>query len=181
MTAVSGKRALIVIDVQNDYFPDGKFPLHNAEATLDAVLTAAAAARAQGVPVVFVRHVADETRGPAPFFSPGSRGAALHPRLAAVVADAPQIVKTHADAFFRTDLEETLAAHEVEELLLCGMMTQNCVTHTALSKAAEKYRTVILSDCCCTVSEILHRIALNAVAPRLTVAPAAALLSLNAP
>ena len=41
------------------------------------------------------------------------------------------------------------------------MMTQNCVTHTAISKAAEKYNVTILIDCCTTVSEILHKIALK--------------------
>ena len=38
-----------------------------------------------------------------------------------------------------------------KELLICGMMTQNGVTHTAISKAAEKYRVAILTDCCTTV------------------------------
>jgi nicotinamidase-related amidase len=46
------------------------------------------------------------------------------------------------------------------------MMTQNCVTHTAISKAAEKYKVTILPECCTTVSEILHRIALGGVAIR---------------
>ena len=54
------------------------------------------------------------------------------------------------------------------ELLLCGMMTQNCVTHTAISKAVEKYPVSILTDCCTTVSEILHLIALHAVSTRVT-------------
>jgi len=48
-------------------------------------------------------------------------------------------VKHFADSFEKTKLEETLAKLGVTELLLCGMMTQNCVTHTAISKAAEKY------------------------------------------
>jgi nicotinamidase-related amidase len=46
------------------------------------------------------------------------------------------------------------------------MMTQNCVAHTAISKAAEKYAVPILPDCCTTVSEILHLIALHAVSTR---------------
>ena len=54
----------------------------------------------------------------------------------------------------------------VTELLVCGMMTQNCVTHTAISKSAEKYKVSILADCCTTVSEMLHNIALHAVSTR---------------
>jgi nicotinamidase-related amidase len=46
------------------------------------------------------------------------------------------------------------------------MMTQNCVTHTAISKSAEKYKVSILVDCCTTVSEMLHNIALHAVSTR---------------
>ena len=52
------------------------------------------------------------------------------------------------------------------ELLVCGMMTQNCVTHTAISKSAEKYKVSILSDCCTTVNEMIHNIALHAVSTR---------------
>jgi len=48
-----------------------------------------------------------------------------------------------------------------------GMMTQHCVTHTAISKAAEKYKVAILADCCSTVDEMIHKIALNAVATRI--------------
>jgi nicotinamidase-related amidase len=47
------------------------------------------------------------------------------------------------------------------------MMTQNCVTHTAISKQAEKYKTAIIQDCCTTVSQMLHLIALNAVSTRM--------------
>jgi nicotinamidase-related amidase len=47
------------------------------------------------------------------------------------------------------------------------MMTQNCVTHTAISKAAEKYSVKILTDCCTTVNQMIHLIALNAVSTRI--------------
>jgi nicotinamidase-related amidase len=61
-------------------------------------------------------------------------------------------------------------------LLVCGMMTQNCVTHTAISKAAEKYSVAILVDCCTTVSEILHLIALHAVSTRVKLMPSSEVL-----
>jgi nicotinamidase-related amidase len=60
----------------------------------------------------------------------------------------------------------------MKALLVCGMMTQNCVTHTAISKPAEKYKVTILGDCCTTVSEILHKIALRAVSTRIELLPA---------
>lgn len=166
-------RALLVVDLQNDYFPGGKFPLWNPEATLERTLHAIERAQAQGIPVILVQHVADSRRGPAPFFTEGSEGVQLHPRLRAVAPDAPVVVKAFADSFHETKLEETLATMGITELLVCGMMTQNCVTHTAISKAAEKYRVSILGNCCTTVSEPLHLIALNAVSTRLSILSAA--------
>ncbi|MGE0758829.1 MAG: isochorismatase family protein [Pirellulaceae bacterium] len=59
---------------------------------------------------------------------------------------APIVVKEYADSFEKTNLEETLRKLGVTELLVGGMMTQNCVTHTAISKAAEKYDVTILPD-----------------------------------
>ena len=56
-------------------------------------------------------------------------------------------------------------------LLVCGMRTQNCVTHTAISKSAEKFEVLMLPDCCTTVSALIHNIALRAVATRLKLVP----------
>ena len=78
------------------------------------------------------------------------------------------VVKAFADSFHQTNLEETLAGLGVNELLLCGMMTQNCVTHTAISKSAEKYAVTVLTDCCTTVDQMIHLIALNALSTRVT-------------
>ena len=160
-------KALLVIDIQNDYFPGGKFPLWNTEAVLDRLERAIGMAKGKGIPVILIQHVADPAKGPAPFFNKGTEGAAIHPRILAAAPDAPVVVKAHADSFIATTLEATLAGLGATELLVCGMMTQNCVTHTAISKSAEQYQVCILPDCCTTVSEILHLIALKAVSTRL--------------
>jgi nicotinamidase-related amidase len=86
-------------------------------------------------------------------------------------------VKAFADGFEKTTLEETLVRLGVTELLVCGMMTQNCVTHTAISKAAEKYAVTILPDCCTTVSEVLHLIALHGLSTRVKLVPSGEALS----
>ncbi|MEJ6006542.1 cysteine hydrolase family protein [Paucibacter sp. AS339] len=166
-------KALLLIDIQMDYFAGGKFPLHDTEATLTRIEHAIGKARAAGMPIIHIQHIADASRGPSPFFNADSAGVAIHPRILAAAPDAPIVVKHFADAFVGTTLTQTLADLGVSELLVAGMMTQNCVTHTAISKAAESYAKVsILSDCCCTVSEMLHQIALSAVATRLAVLPA---------
>lgn len=156
-------KALLVIDVQNDYFPGGKFPLWNTDVVLKNIERAVAKATASGVPVIHVRHIA---KGVGPFFHEGTAGADTHPRILAAAPTAPVVVKEFADSFEKTNLEETLTKLGVTELLVSGMMTQNCVTHTAISRAAEKYAVTILPDCCTTVSEVLHLIALHAVSTR---------------
>lgn len=163
-------RALLVIDPQNDYFPGGQYPLWNTDATLANIEQAIAAARKAGDLVIFIQHIADPALGVAPFFNAGTPGAAIHPRLLALAPDAPVVVKTHADSFIATSLEETLQAQGITELLLCGMMTQNCVTHTALSRNSDHYALTVLSDCCTTVDQMLHMIALHALSSRIKLA-----------
>ncbi len=160
------QRALLVIDLQNDYFPGGAFPLWNTDDTVARIEAAIAKAQAVGTHVIHIQHIADPSLGIAPFFNAGSVGAEIHPRVLAAAPDAPVVIKAYADSFHHTDLAATLQQLGVSELLLCGMMTQNCVTHTALSKAAEPYAVSILADCCTTVSEMIHLIALNAVSTR---------------
>ncbi len=157
------KKALILIDLQNDYFPGGLFPLWNTQKTLAAIKDAVARARAAGIVVVHIQHIADPEAGIAPFFNAGTEGAMIHSEILAAAPDAPVVIKHFADSFIKTDLETVLSEHGVGELLVCGMMTQNCVTHTAISKSAEKYRVSIVTNCCTTVSEPIHLIALHAV------------------
>lgn len=166
-------KALLVIDLQNDYFPGGKFPLWNTDVVLQNIERAIEKANAHGVPVIHIQHVA---KGVAPFFNEGTPGADIHPSILAAAPNAPVVVKEFADGFEKTTLEEKLAKFGITELLVCGMMTQNCVTHTAISKAAEKYSVTILPDCCTTVSEILHQIALHAVSTRVKLVPSSEVL-----
>ncbi len=169
-------KALLVIDLQNDYFPGGSYALWNTEQTLDNIEQAITAASAKGIPVIHIQHIADPALGLAPFFNEGTEGAKVQARVLAAAPNAPVVVKTYADSFEQTNLEETLSGLGVTELLVCGMMTQNCVTHTAISRAAEKYTVSILVDCCTTVDEMLHNIALHAVSTRVALAPAGDLI-----
>lgn len=159
-------KALVIIDIQNDYFASGAFPLWNAEATVANAVRAIETARAQGIAVVLVQHLAN-AGGQAPLLNAGTKGAELHPSIRAAVPDAPIVTKEHADAFVNTTLEETLSSLGATELWVCGMMTQNCVTHTAISRSAEKYDVAIIADACTTVTEVLHQIALHAVSTRM--------------
>ena len=169
-------KALLVIDLQNDYFPGGKFPLWNTDAVLKNIERAIETANAQGVPVIHIQHIANSKMGIAPFFNEGTPGADIHPRILAAAPKAPIVVKEFADSFEKTTLEATLTKLGVTELLVCGMMTQNCVTHTAISKAAEKYSVSVLVDCCTTVDEMIHNIALHALSTRVKLVPSSEVL-----
>ncbi len=160
------QQALIVIDIQNDYFEGGAFPLWNTANTLENIKQAIAKAKAKGMPIVLVQHVADKTAGLAPFFNEGTEGVELHKEILALAPQALIVKKSFADSFYQTELESTLTACKAEELIICGMMTQNCVTHTSISKSAEKYNICIIPECCTTVSEMIHLIALHGISTR---------------
>lgn len=159
--------ALLLIDLQYDYFPGGSYPLWNTEQTLANTLQAIARAKEHGIHIIHIQHIADPAFGHAPFFNAGTPGADIRAEVLAAAPEAPIVIKTCADGFVKTTLEEVLSELGVSELLVAGMMTQNCVTHTAISRSAEKYDVKILTDCTTTVTEMLHLIALAAASTRM--------------
>ncbi len=160
------KKALILIDLQNDYFEGGKYPLYNTEKVLENIEHAINIAKEKDIEIIAIQHIADSSLGLSPFFNEGTEGAEIHNKIKELVPNLKVVKKAYADGFYQTNLEEVLQELEVNELLICGMMTQNCVTHTAISKQAEKYKVKVLQDCCTTVDEMLHFIALHAVSTR---------------
>ncbi|CAM3139615.1 cysteine hydrolase family protein [Vibrio diazotrophicus] len=160
------KTALLVIDIQNDYFPGGKFPLWKTDKILINIKELIAKANQKHVPVFLIQHLSSAPKGMAPFFEKGSEGANIHPEIMAMCPNAEVIQKQHADSFYQTHLDKLLEKFDIEDLLICGMMTQNCVTHTAISKKAEKYKVSIIEDCCTTTDAMIHKMALNAASPR---------------
>jgi nicotinamidase-related amidase len=162
-------RALIVVDPQNDYFSEGKFPLWNTEETLLNIETAISKATKQNIPIIIVQHIANSQMGIAPFFNKDTTGADIHPRILQAASNAKVVIKEFADSFEQTNLEKLLKELQIDELLICGMMTQNCITHTAISKKSENYHIIVLADACTTVDEMIHNIALHALSTRIRV------------
>lgn len=163
------KKALIVIDVQNDYFPGGKLPLWNAEETLQNIVSAIRLAREKAIPVILVQHIVDPALGFTRFFVGNTEGVKIHDAIMEAAPDAPVVVKHHTDAFRQTRLNDTLDALNAEEILVCGMQTQNCVGLTAISEKAGKYRVKLLGDCCTAQTEMVHLLALSGFGDRVPV------------
>lgn len=161
-------RTLLVIDIQNDYFPGGALPLWQAEETEARLVAAIGKARMDGDNIVLVRHLSTAPTG---LFAAGSAGAGIRPAILDAAGDAPIVTKSYADAFQDTDLAAHLAG--TRELLVAGMMTQNCVAFTALSRLADGFELQVVGDLCTAPIEVVHRIALNALGAKLRVSNAA--------
>ncbi|MFA7503613.1 MAG: isochorismatase family protein [Burkholderiaceae bacterium] len=161
-------RTLLVIDIQNDYFPGGVLPLWQADETEAGIVSAIGKARAAGDKVVLVQHVSKAKAG---LFAPDGPGVAIRPAVLEAAGDAPVVTKHNADAFQDTDLMEHLKG--TDELLVCGMMTQNCVAFTAMSRDADAFRVRVIGDLCSAPIEVVHKIALNALGSKKPVVDAA--------
>lgn len=162
------KTALLVVDVQNEYFGSagGNFPQANADETGAKIAEYVKQAEQQEQLIVNIQHFTPEG---SPLFARQSKNAELHASVADVLADKPLVEKAHADSFLNTNLQEILAQHEIEAIDVCGIMTQNCVTHTALSPAAAAYKVRVLGGLCTAPSELIHAISLDALKDRVEV------------
>lgn len=154
-------RALVIVDIQNDYFPGGVLPLWEAEAVERRLVEAIAKARQAGDVVILIQHLSNAPSG---LFAMGGSGCELRPEIVAAAGDAPVVTKRVADAFQETTLATHLSG--VDELLIGGMMTQNCVAFTTLTALAAGRAVTVVGDLCTAPLEVVHRIALNALASK---------------
>jgi nicotinamidase-related amidase len=141
------KRALVLIDVQNDYFPGGKWPLVGIESAADNAAKVLAAARAAGDLVVHVRH--EFPAADAPFFAPGSKGAQIHTKVRGLAGE-PTVLKHQVNSFRETELKAILDRHGIDELVICGAMSHMCVDAGTRAASDLGYKCVVVHDACAT-------------------------------
>ena len=139
--------ALLIIDIQNDYFPGGAMALEGAEAAGAKAGAALAACRARKLPVFHVRHLS--VRPGATFFLPGTKGAEIHVSVAPAAGE-PVIEKNFPNSFRATDLKERLDKAGIKSLVVAGMMTQMCVDSSVRQAADLGYQVTLLADACAT-------------------------------
>jgi nicotinamidase-related amidase len=139
------RTALIVVDIQNDYFPGGKWPLAGADAAAGNAARVIVAARNAGDLVVYIRHEAGSDD--APFFAPGSDGAQLHPKVAPQEHE-PVVLKHFPNSFRETGLQALLEEKGVEQLVIIGSMSHMCIDATARAAADLGYKVKVIHDAC---------------------------------
>ena len=135
-------RALVVIDVQNEYFT-GMLPVTHPAGHLDNILKVMDAAQAKGIPVVVVQHTF--TQADKPFFRRGSPQWELHPAVQARPHDL-LIEKRLPGSFTGTELEAWLRQQKVDTLVIAGYMTHMCCDTTARQAVHRGFQVEFLSD-----------------------------------
>lgn len=140
-------RALLLIDIQNDYFPGGAVPLHEMEAAATQAARLLQHFRARGEPVIHVQHLS--VRPGATFFIPGTLGAEHHP-MVKPAGNEPVIQKNFPNSFRASALTETLLAREVKELVIVGAMSHMCIDATTRAAFDAGYTCSVAADACTT-------------------------------
>lgn len=128
--------ALLIIDIQDFYFPGGALPLVEPEAAAANAAKLLAQARAHGKAVVHVGHNAMAGRG-------------FHADVAPRDGE-PVVMKDEVNAFLKTDLQAVLKDRGVARLVVCGMQTHMCVEAAARAAADLGYEVLVAGDACAT-------------------------------
>lgn len=172
------ERALIVIDVQNDYFPGGVWALPHSEAALPNILGLIGKARERGDAVVYIQHV---TPAGSPIFAEGSHGGKLHAALPVLPGD-PLFQKAHPSSFQGTGLGAYLKQQGIRQLDVCGFMTQMCCDTTTREAYGTGYSVRLFSDATAAKAlevegqqiahDTVHRVSLGALARFAKILPA---------
>ena len=139
------KKALLIIDVQNDYFPNGKCQLYKPEIALNTIKDLLKIFRKQNLPIIYIRH--ESIHGT--FFNPNTNGVQIHNDIKPLDTETV-IVKHYPNSFYETNLQNKLVENGVTELVVCGMMTHMCIDTTIRAAKDYGYKLTLISDGCAT-------------------------------
>jgi len=142
--------ALIIIDIQNDYFPGGKMELERAAAAAARARQALDKFRKLKLPVFHMQHLS--ARANATFFVPGTEGAEIN-ALVKPAEGETVVQKNFPNSFRATDLQARLEKAGAKHLAIAGMMTNMCVDASVRQAFDLGYTCTVLSDACATRSQ----------------------------
>lgn len=138
--------ALVIIDVQNDYFPHGKCELFQAEQALTITKKLLEHFRIKKLPIFYVQHISLEN---ATFFLPNTKGVQIHKDIE-LSSPKNVIVKHMPNSFHETSLHEMLSSLSIKNLVMCGMMTHMCVDTSVRAAKDLGYYVTLIADACAT-------------------------------
>ena len=140
------KTALLIIDIQNDYFKDGAMELLGAEEAAQNAARLIANFRMKQMPILFVQHIASEQ---ASFFRPNTVGVEINNRISPNAEDSI-FQKKYPNSLRETELLSYLKKYHIHKLEICGMMTHMCVDTTVRAAFDLGFENILIGDACAT-------------------------------
>jgi len=141
------KQALILVDIQNDYFAGGKMPLVGMDKASQNAGLLLHKFRREQLPLVHIQHISN--RPGATFFLADSEGAEIHESVAPQPAET--VVQKHFPNSFReTNLLQILKNAEVGEVVVCGAMSHMCIDATTRAAFDYGLSCIVVADACAT-------------------------------
>ncbi len=148
------KKALLVIDLLQDFFKEGILAEHQ-QRLVTCVNELVDEAHKQEVPVIWIRQEYKADLSDAPLYNrknnksttiEGTEGCKLLPELHREKIDY-EIIKKRYSAFFRTNLDQILEELQIKELIITGINTMTCVRTTAIDAYERDYEVILALDC----------------------------------
>jgi len=139
--------ALLVIDIQKDYFEGGKYPLVNPLEAAKNAYVLLQCFREHGGQHIHIQHIS--LKSDATFFIKGDSGSDIHDSVAHFEGE-PIVYKHYPNSFRETKLLEMLKEWGTERVVICGMMTHMCVDATARAAADFGFQVIVAEDACAT-------------------------------
>ncbi|KKD35198.1 MAG: cysteine hydrolase family protein [Limnoraphis robusta] len=142
------KSALLLVDLQNDYFPGGFMELFGMDWAAQNVQHLLNYFRKNHLPLFYIQHLMKAEPGTAPFVE-GTPGAEIHDSVKPL-KDELVISKHYPNSFKETNLLYELKKSEVEELVICGGMTHMCIDSTTRAATDLGFKCIVIHDACAT-------------------------------
>ena len=139
--------ALLIIDVQNDYFEDGAMSLVGPYKASENIKLLLQKFRTEHQPVVYIQHIA--TRPDSTFFVPNTIAAEIHASIKPL-DNEKVIIKHYPNSFRETDLLNHLKSLDITNLVICGMMTHMCIDATTRAAKDLGFNCCLIADACAT-------------------------------
>ena len=139
--------ALLIIDIQNDYFENGTMTLVGCNEAAENAKLILEKFRADSLPVIHIQHIA--TKPTATFFLPDTKGAEINDCVKPT-GQEKVIIKHYPNSFRETELLDYLKSKNITDLVICGMMTHMCVDATTRAAKDFGFNIILIGDACAT-------------------------------